>query len=478
GVTLKSPKNLSLNADDDIIIKTPASVKVKAQSQIGVIKTGTESGFSVETDMHFKGSNVIKDGSDRETYAPFDDEPKAGKKPDPPAPPPEKKKGFNWGKLALAAVVAVAVVASVATFGLGATLAVAAVGAIVACAAAGAVEGAKNSIASQTAQNGGDSSKINYFEVAKASFFGAVTGAKDMAETEACAAYDTLDQTASFMFDVCTLGAFHDSCKDFSEWSHKFFMDKAPYKEGFEDSEFVINTALLADGMFSIGNMARNLPKKFSIGQFSLEGIGVNIPVVCADGSIVLAAPGDLASMGGAGSAMYNMSKSNDAGESNEGEDKSKTLVEKGEQFTNGRKNKLKPDIRYKAGEFDYYYETDSSGRLTKFETDDLQFTEREERLSNSKNTPGKIKGKDHAGHLAGDRFGGSPKIDNLVSQLSEVNLSEYKKIENLWAEAISSGQNVTVDMDIVYEGSSLRPSEFIVNYTIDGEAFSVPIKN
>ncbi|WP_297429683.1 hypothetical protein [Clostridium sp.] len=49
GVTLKSPKNLSLNADDDIIIKTPASIKVKAQSQIGVTKTGTESGFSVET---------------------------------------------------------------------------------------------------------------------------------------------------------------------------------------------------------------------------------------------------------------------------------------------------------------------------------------------------------------------------------------------------------------------------------------------
>ncbi|OOM07379.1 hypothetical protein [Clostridium saccharobutylicum] len=62
GVTLKSPKNLNLNADDDIIIKTPASVKLKAQSQIGVTKTGTESGFSVETDMHIKGNNVIKDG--------------------------------------------------------------------------------------------------------------------------------------------------------------------------------------------------------------------------------------------------------------------------------------------------------------------------------------------------------------------------------------------------------------------------------
>lgn len=54
GVTLKSPKNLNLNADDDIIIKTPANVTVKAQSKIGVTKSETENGFSVETDMTLK----------------------------------------------------------------------------------------------------------------------------------------------------------------------------------------------------------------------------------------------------------------------------------------------------------------------------------------------------------------------------------------------------------------------------------------
>jgi len=38
---------------------------------------------------------------------------------------------------------------------------------------------------------------------------------------------------------------------------------------------------------------------------------------------------------------------------------------------------KLKADIRYQAGEFDYFYETDSMGRLNKFETDNLQLTRR-----------------------------------------------------------------------------------------------------
>ncbi|MGE7780487.1 T7SS effector LXG polymorphic toxin [Peribacillus sp. NPDC097264] len=157
-----------------------------------------------------------------------------------------------------------------------------------------------------------------------------------------------------------------------------------------------------------------------------------------------------------------------------------KTLVDKGQHFTNGRKNRLKPDIRYNTGEYDYFYETDNVGRISKFETENLQLTERKERLSHSKNTPGKVKGQDHAGHLAGDRFGGSPKIDNLVSQLSDVNLKQYKKIEDMWAAALKEipPKEVTVDVEIIYHGNDMRPKEFIVNYSIDGKADFRVIKN
>ena len=157
-----------------------------------------------------------------------------------------------------------------------------------------------------------------------------------------------------------------------------------------------------------------------------------------------------------------------------------KTFIDKGQQFTNGRKNKLKPDIRYKTGEYDYLYETDNLGRISKFETENLQLTERKDRLSHSKNTPGKVKGQDHAGHLAGDRFGGSPKIDNLVSQLSDVNLKQYKKVEDEWAAALKETppKKVTVDVDIIYSGNDMRPEKFIVNYTIDGECGLQSFKN
>ena len=90
------------------------------------------------------------------------------------------------------------------------------------------------------------------------------------------------------------------------------------------------------------------------------------------------------------------------------------------------------------------------------------------DRLHHNPNTPGKLSG-DHAGHLAGDRFGGSPKLDNLVSQLSGVNLSNYKILENEWANALMEKKRVTVNVDTQYKGNSLRPDHFVIQYEIDG---------
>ena len=137
----------------------------------------------------------------------------------------------------------------------------------------------------------------------------------------------------------------------------------------------------------------------------------------------------------------------------------------------------LKPNIKYQTGEFKYNYETDANGRISNWNTDNLQLTERDGRLNYNSDSLGKIEG-DHAGHLAGDRFGGSPERDNIVSQSQNVNLSQYKKIGNQWAKAISEGKEVTVNIDIKYDGDGFRPIEFNVEYTIDGDFFSQSILN
>lgn len=146
GVTITSPKKLTLAAEDEIIMKTPKSVKLKAESQILVAKENSQSGFSVENEMHFKSNNVIKDGSCRDTYKAFKDEPEAGQKP----PDEEEKSGFNWGGLLMAAAAAVAVVAAVATLGIGAAIvgavAVACIGAICASSAAATAAGIQSAM--------------------------------------------------------------------------------------------------------------------------------------------------------------------------------------------------------------------------------------------------------------------------------------------------------------------------------------------
>jgi hypothetical protein len=66
-------------------------------------------------------------------------------------------------------------------------------------------------------------------------------------------------------------------------------------------------------------------------------------------------------------------------------------------------------------------------GRAT---VEDLTFKNHDRRLTHDPTLAVKLPG-DHAGHIFGDRYGGSPKFDNLVSQLSDINLSKYKLIKN-----------------------------------------------
>lgn len=130
---------------------------------------------------------------------------------------------------------------------------------------------------------------------------------------------------------------------------------------------------------------------------------------------------------------------------------------------------KLKPNNEYKTGEHDYTYRTDGEGRIKFAHADELHEKTHTGRLSHSSNTPGK-QANDHAGHLFADRFGGSPKLDNIVSQDGYLNTHEYSAMERTWAKALNNGQKVTdVNIKVNYSGNSTRPTSFRVSYKIDG---------
>lgn len=141
-----------------------------------------------------------------------------------------------------------------------------------------------------------------------------------------------------------------------------------------------------------------------------------------------------------------------------------------GTQWEDPEKGYLKPDIEYKAGENEYTYKTDSQGRIIHAEAIPLKEKPRDERIPHNSQSPDKLSG-DDAGHIIGDQFGGSPDIDNIISQESGLNRGEYKKLEGFLRKQLQAGEKVESSYDIKYEGDSRRPFEISVIYRIsDGD--------
>ena len=80
----------------------------------------------------------------------------------------------------------------------------------------------------------------------------------------------------------------------------------------------------------------------------------------------------------------------------------------------------------------------------------------------------------DDGGHLFGTQFGGSGDIDNLIPQNIQVNRAggEWYKMEQKWADALKEvpPKKVSVKINPVYEGNSMRPTKIRVKYKIGNE--------
>lgn len=85
----------------------------------------------------------------------------------------------------------------------------------------------------------------------------------------------------------------------------------------------------------------------------------------------------------------------------------------------------------------------------------------------------------DHGGHIFAHIFGGSGLVDNMVPMNGKlVNQGSYRKLEIEWRKALEEGQEVFVNITPKYKGDSLRPTEFVVNYTINGKNIRKRLRN
>lgn len=153
----------------------------------------------------------------------------------------------------------------------------------------------------------------------------------------------------------------------------------------------------------------------------------------------------------------------------------------------NGRKE-LAPNVRY-ITEDGYKYTTDELGRIVDVEAGELILQKgkrnkgmqvaagREDRLPDDDDDD------DDGGHLIGTQFHGSGDIDNLIAQNRQINRSggEWYNMEQEWANALGGKppKKVTVKIEPVYQGTSLRPNYFEIVYEIEGKGiFEKTIRN
>ncbi|CAQ01186.1 hypothetical protein CMS1072 [Clavibacter sepedonicus] len=133
----------------------------------------------------------------------------------------------------------------------------------------------------------------------------------------------------------------------------------------------------------------------------------------------------------------------------------------------------LEPSTWYQAGEHEYLYRTNEHGHIDRVIIQDLQLKTHEGRLPHQRNPVGKLQG-DHAGHLAADAAGGSPKLDNIVAMSQKNNLVEYARLERklLGRKAAHPDERIFLDIRLDPDPLTGRSPRFEVEYKINGRIY------
>lgn len=128
-----------------------------------------------------------------------------------------------------------------------------------------------------------------------------------------------------------------------------------------------------------------------------------------------------------------------------------------------------------------YEYTTDEQGRVVSAEGQ-LQVKNHKGRNEMPDDRKVVAKGEmadtDDRGHLIADRFNGSGELENLVPMEGKLNKGDYAKLEDKLADAVNDGADVRMKVEPAYEGDSVRPTEFVISYSIDGERDMVVFRN
>lgn len=135
--------------------------------------------------------------------------------------------------------------------------------------------------------------------------------------------------------------------------------------------------------------------------------------------------------------------------------------------------SRLLPKTEYQIN--GYRYKTDSEGKIISA-SGKIQKKDHDGRpaITSTMDEVGRGDQKvtDDRGHLIADRFNGGNGLENLIPMDSELNRKggDYYKLEDYLADAVESGAGVYVDIEVLYDEDSARPTEFRIIVIIDGK--------
>ncbi len=141
------------------------------------------------------------------------------------------------------------------------------------------------------------------------------------------------------------------------------------------------------------------------------------------------------------------------------------------------KNGKLLPNVEYTVN--GNTYKTDARGRIVSCDANP-KYTEEGPRDNEKQLEAGgeERRVNDDGGHIVARILGGAEGIENLVPMRSTINRGDYKKMENEIAKAKQEGKEVTVKIELEYDGDSERPSKIKATYTIDGKTTVVEFDN
>ena len=116
-------------------------------------------------------------------------------------------------------------------------------------------------------------------------------------------------------------------------------------------------------------------------------------------------------------------------------------------------------------------YKTDENGNKVSCDSNPEYTEEGSRNMKEQKESGGEERQEDDdGGHIIARILGGAEGEENLVPMRRTINRGDYKKMENEIAKALQEGKEVSIHIDIEYDGDSSRPSKIRAEYTIDGK--------